>query len=59
MQMKEPTETIRWTVTILLIVAGIISIGLTVRGYNSFFFVIEFVLLATCGALAARYPPYQ
>jgi type IV secretory pathway TrbD component len=56
--MKEPTETYRWTVTVLLGIAAIVEI-FVMNAFNGFGVVLFFILVATCGALAIRYPPYQ
>jgi len=55
--MKEPTEEIRWAVIVMLAVA---AIGVNTPLINTLGGVIlSFILLAICGGLAIRYPPYQ
>jgi hypothetical protein len=50
--MQEPTEEIRWVVTILLAVAAIVAN--TGAGTN-FGIILMITLLAICGVLALRY----
>jgi hypothetical protein len=52
--MKEATEEIRWAVTVLLVIAAVITIFLS-QAFNGFGAIIVFILLAICGALAVRY----
>jgi len=56
--MKEPTETTRWTVTTLLIIAALDTIWLT-HSVTNLGFIILIATLVACGVVAAPYPPYK
>lgn len=55
--MNEPSEETRWAVTVMLAIAAIGVNTPLVNTTGGIF--LSFILLAICGGLAMRYPPYQ
>jgi len=56
--MNEPSAGIRDVVTVLLVLAAVVVIWLMVS-YTDLGAILLTILLAICGGLAVRYPPYQ